>query len=299
MVFDALLKNFRTRNSGLAWKGEVQMNSRVRKFFLGFFVICLLVVWVPAYAHEKDHSHLCRELEAAGYNIVKSGEVYNVPFVEIEIPLGFSITSMCERIPSLSREFNFSRNQIAFFNGLDPNYIKTANEEPNSIEADTLKIPLDLNKVPEIFPAYDKSLADYQQYILVDIGKNYLALYDRGELKQVIPISSGAPGKVTPLIKFKVKGKEKNHFSRDYDDAWMPWALHIKGPYYIHGGVLPGRKDSHGCIRLPIQDAEQLFKSVEVGTPGRIIDSHEVPEVISSNNEMPGTINFFHSMDRQ
>jgi hypothetical protein len=261
-------------------KGDTQMKSRIRNFLIGFVVLGLMAAWAPAYAQD-DYSPLCGELEAAGYKIISSGEFYGVPFVEIEIPLGFSITSLCGRIPSFSREFNFARNRIAFFNGLDPNYIKTATQEPNSIEADTLKIPLDLNKMPEIFPAYDQSLADYPRYILVDIGKSYLALYERGELKQVIPISSGAPGNGTPLIDFKVKAKEKNHFSKDYDDAWMPWALHIKGPYYIHGGVLPGRRDSHGCIRLPIQDAEQLYKSVEVGTPGRIIDTHEVPENLS------------------
>jgi hypothetical protein len=257
------------------------MNSRVQKFLIGFLAICLLAVWGPAYAQPEDYSNLYNELEAAGYKIIDSGEVYGVPFVEIKIPLGFSITSMCGRIPSFSREFNFSRNRIAFFNGLNPNYIKTATAEPNSIEADTLKIPLDFRKVPEIFPAYDESLADYQQYILVDIGKSYLAFYERGELKQVFPISSGEPGMVTPLLDFKVKAKEKNHFSRMYDDAWMPWALQVKGPYFIHGGVLPGRRDSHGCIRLPIQDAKQLFKLVEVGTPGRIIDTHEVPEDLS------------------
>jgi hypothetical protein len=257
------------------------MHSLVRKFWIGFVAVCLLAVWAPAYAQDENHGRLCGELEAAGYKIVDSGEIYGVPFVEIEIPLGFSITSMCERIPSFSREFNFSRTRIAFFNGLNPNYIKTAAEEPNSIEADTLKIPLDFRKVPEIFPAYDKSLADQKQYILVDIGKSYLALYQRGDLKWVFPISSGAPGSRTPLFDFKIKGKEKNHFSRLYDDAWMPWALHIKGPYFIHGGVLPGKRDSAGCIRLPIQDAERLFKSVKVGTPGRIIDTHEVPEDLS------------------
>jgi hypothetical protein len=257
------------------------MNSGVRKFLVGFVIIGLLAVWAPAYAQEEDYSNLYNELAAAGYKIIESGVAYGVPFVEIEIPLGFSITSMCERIPSFRREFNFARNRIAFFNGLNPNYIKTATQEPNSIEADTLKIPLDFNKVPEIFPAYDQSLADYQKYILVDVGKSYLALYEQGELKQVYPISSGVPGRRTPLIDFKVEGKKENHFSNLYDDAWMPWALHIKGPYYIHGGVLPGRRDSAGCIRLPIQDAKQLFKSVEVGTPGRIIDTHEVPEDIA------------------
>ena len=56
--------------------------------------------------------------------------------------------------------------------------------------------------------------------------------------------------------------------------------LHLKGLYYIHGGVLPGKADSAGCIRLPIDAAEQLYNLVEVGTPGRIIDTPKVDREI-------------------
>lgn len=248
---------------------------------LGFFVLCgLLGVFSAVRAQQENYDHFCKELLASKFQIVGSGVAYGVPFVEVKIPLGASITSFCHSIPSLSDQFELCRNRIAFFNALDPNYIKTRIDQPNSIEASTMKIPLDLRQVPEVFPAYDESLADYPQYLLVDIGKNFLALYEGGELTRVFPISAGTSGMRTPLISFRILDKDKNYFSKTYDNAWMPYALHIGGGYYIHGGVLPGEADSHGCIRVPPQDAKQLFKLVEVGTPGRIIATPKVDQDI-------------------
>ena len=229
-------------------------------------------------AQDSGYQKLCRELEEAGFKTVYSGIAYGVPFVEIEIPLGFSVTRFCRRIPSFDREFNRCRNRIAFFNALNPSYIKTRIQEPFSIEGDTLKVPLDLFKVPEIFPAYDGSLESHGKYLVVDIGKSFLALYVQGELKRVYPISAGAPEKQTPLFDFEVQDKIQSHWSTIYD-SWMPWALLLKRPFYIHGGALPGKDDSAGCIRLFTHHAKQLFDMVEVGTPGRIIQTPKLDQI--------------------
>ena len=133
------------------------------------------------------------------------------------------------------------RNKIAFLNALHPSYIKTRDHQPFSLEADTLKIPLNRDIVPEIFPAHDDSLESYDKFILVDIGKGFLALYAQGELQRVFPISGGTPERETPLISFTIKAKYENHWSNIYD-TWMPWSLLIKPPYYIHGGALPGQE---------------------------------------------------------
>lgn len=255
------------------------MKSWLGRLALSLLACCCLLAVLGATGAEADYGNLCKELKSAGFKILGSGLAYGVPFVKIKIPIGFSITSLCERIPSLNNEFMLCRNRIAFFNALNPNYIKTKTVEPNSIEANTLKIPLNFQKVPDIFPAYDESLAAYDQYLVVDIGKCYLALYEHGELKLVFPISPGAPGESTPLISFRVENKDKNHFSSIYG-SWMPYALHVEGPYYIHGGVLPGRRDSAGCIRLPLHDARKLFQIVKVGTPGRIIDTPKLDRKI-------------------
>lgn len=221
-------------------------------------------------AQESDYSDLCRELEKAGFKAVYSGIAYGVPFVEVKIPIGFSVTRFCRRIPSFKSEFSSCRNRIAFFNALNPSYIKTRSREPFSIESDTLKVPLNLYKVPEIFPAYDRSLAEHRKYLLADIGKGFLAFYVQGELKRVYPLSAGAQGKQTPLFSFEVQDKFQSYWSTIYE-TWMPWALLLRRPYYIHGGALPGKHDSAGCIRLFTHHAKELFHLVDVGTPGRII----------------------------
>ena len=223
-------------------------------------------------AEEADYSPLCREFEQAGLDILNSGMAYGVPYVEIKVPLGASVTSICKSVPSLRADFKRCRDKIAFFNALHPLYIKNNAGQPTSLEADTLKIPLDRSMVPEIFPAVDDSLASYDKFILVDIGKGFLALYAQGELQRVFPISGGRAEKATPLMDFKIAKKEEEHWSTIYD-TWMPWSLLIKRPYYIHGGALPGRSDSAGCIRLFPHDAEELYHLVEVGTPGRIIET--------------------------
>lgn len=244
-------------------------------------LICLAGFWglfglhSRAGAEEPDYGPLCRELEKSGLQLLNSGLAYGVPYVEIKVPLGASVTSICRRVPSLRADFNRCRDKIAFFNALHPLYIKNNAGEPSSLEADTLKIPLDRTRVPQIFPAVDDSLASDDKFILVDIGKGFLALYAQGELQRVFPISGGTPEKATPLIDFKIAKKHEEHWSNIYD-TWMPWALLIKPPYYIHGGALPGKSDSAGCIRLFPHDAEELYHLVEVGTPGRIIQTSQL-----------------------
>lgn len=250
----------------------------MRHWVLALLLICLAGFWCRfglvsrAGAEETDYTPLCQELTKSGLEMLSSGIAYGVPYVEIKIPLGASVTTICRRVPSLSRDFNRCRNKIAFFNALNPTYIKDNAHEPFSLEADTLRIPLDRNLVPEIFPAYDGSLASHDQFILVDIGKGFLALYAQGALQIVFPVSGGRPEKATPLISFTVIKKYEDHWSNIYD-TWMPWALLIKPPYYIHGGALPGQSDSAGCIRLFPDDAEKLYNLVEIGTPGRIVQT--------------------------
>jgi L,D-transpeptidase catalytic domain len=234
--------------------------------------LCLFGLHHSAGADEPNYRSLCQELEESGLKPLDSGISYGVPYVEIKVPMGSSVTSICRRVPSLNADFSRCRNRIAFFNALNPSYVKTRTSESNSLEADTLKIPLDLNIVPEIFPAYDPSLPAEGKFILVDLGKGFLALYAHGKLLRVFPVSGGTPEKQSPLISFNIQQKYKDHWSSIYD-TWMPWALLIRSPYYIHGGAMPGKRDSAGCIRLFIADAKELYHLVEIGTPGRIIQT--------------------------
>jgi hypothetical protein len=248
------------------------------KFLSGITVwLCLFGLLSGAGAQEEDYRPLCQELAQSGFKVLGSGMAYGVPYAEIEVPVGASITSICRRVPSLNADFTRCRNKIAFLNALHPLYVKTRDHQPFSLEAETLKIPLNFDMVPEIFPAHDNSLEPYDKFILVDIGKGFLALYGQGELLRVFPMSGGAPERETPLLSFTIKAKDENHWSTIYD-TWMPWSLLMQLPYYIHGGALPGRSDSAGCIRLFPADAEQLYHLVDVGTPGRIVQTAKVEQ---------------------
>ena len=251
---------------------------RLRLWSCFILCLCLCGLFGAAWAQEVDYTPICQELEKAGFKILGTGMAYGVPYVEIKVPVGASITSICRRVPSFNADFSRCRNNIAFLNALHPSFIKTRESEPFSLETDTLKIPLNRDMVPEIFPAQDDSLESYDQFILIDIGKGFLALYARGELQRVFPISGGTPGKKTPLISFKIKAKYENHWSNIYD-TWMPWSLLMQQPYYIHGGALPGQSDSAGCIRLFPHNAEELYNLVEVGTPGRIIQTSKLEQI--------------------
>jgi hypothetical protein len=248
------------------------------------FVMCLAVFWClpgllgAALAAGPDYRPLCGELQKSGFMILSSGTAYGVPFVEIKVPMGASVSSICRHVPSFNADFNRCRDNIAFLNGLNPLYVRTIEPQPFSLATDTLKIPLNRDIVPEIFPPHDDSLEAYPAFILVDVGKGFLALYSWGELQRVFPISGGAAGRQTPLISFTIKAKDENHWSNIYD-TYMPWSLLVKRPYYIHGGALPGRSDSAGCIRLFPQDAEELYHLVDVGTPGRIVHTSALAQI--------------------
>jgi hypothetical protein len=49
--------------------------------------------------------------------------------------------------------------------------------------------------------------------------------------------------------------------------APMRYFMRFEGANGMHAGYLPGYPASHGCVRLPEQNAIAFFNSVEVGTP--------------------------------
>jgi len=80
------------------------------------------------------------------------------------------------------------------------------------------------------------------------------------------PVSSGQRGRETPAGVFSVIQKNAEHYSNLYDDAYMPHMQRITwSGIALHGGVLPGRPASHGCVRMPFDFAERLFDATRLG----------------------------------
>jgi hypothetical protein len=81
------------------------------------------------------------------------------------------------------------------------------------------------------------------------------------------PISTGKAGHDTPSGKFKAFRMERDHYSKEWDEAPMPFSIFFtqKG-HAIHGSLdvkRLGSPASHGCVRLLPANAEKLFALVE------------------------------------
>ena len=80
------------------------------------------------------------------------------------------------------------------------------------------------------------------------------------------PVSTGRAGYDTPAGKFRAFRMERDHFSKEFDDAPMPFSIFFteKG-HAIHGSYDKriGAPASHGCVRLSPENAKTLFTLVE------------------------------------
>lgn len=107
--------------------------------------------------------------------------------------------------------------------------------------------------------------------IEIDKTNQVLRAFDGNQLVQETPISTGKQGKATPNGDFQTGAKYRMHRSRLYQNAPMPYSIQVAGNYFIHGfKSVPEHPASHGCIRMPVEEAEKLYNWVEPGTPVHI-----------------------------
>lgn len=133
-----------------------------------------------------------------------------------------------------------------------------------------------------------KLVSKYPVVLAVDRGNFKISLFKKLKKVKVYPIAVGQVGLETPAGLYKIQNKA-------VDPAWSvpnsPWAGSLAGQVIpggtpqnplkarwlgiydgvgVHGtdarGSI-GTNASHGCIRMLIEDVEQLYDEVPVGTP--------------------------------
>jgi len=128
--------------------------------------------------------------------------------------------------------------------------------------------------------------------IVVSLADQSLNAYNGNTLVATSNISSGKPGHETPTGDFTVSEKDPDHHSSIYENASMPFFMRLTdGGVGLHAGFIPGYPASHGCVRLPIGMAKELFQHVEPGTPVEITSNTmaqatapvTTPAVLASN----------------
>jgi hypothetical protein len=114
--------------------------------------------------------------------------------------------------------------------------------------------------------------------VYVDLDRQLATVYRNGVRIGVSTISSGKPGLETPTGVFTILEKDKDHHSRTYDNASMPYMNRLtwKG-VALHAGNLPGFPQSHGCVRLPLEFAKLIFGVTSTGGTVIIAGSHGDP----------------------
>lgn len=114
--------------------------------------------------------------------------------------------------------------------------------------------------------------------VYVDLSRQLATVYRNGVRIGVSTISSGKDGHETPTGVFTILEKNKEHHSKTYNDASMPYQQRLTWMgVAMHAGNLPGFPASHGCVRLPMEFAKKLFEVTPMGGTVVIAGGNEDP----------------------
>ena len=103
--------------------------------------------------------------------------------------------------------------------------------------------------------------------IIIDKSAQKMTVTVNGEERYIWPVSTGRSGYDTPSGEFQPFRMERDHYSREWDDAPMPNSIFFtKIGHAIHGTFEArnlGRPVSHGCVRLSTKNAATLYALVK------------------------------------
>ncbi len=103
--------------------------------------------------------------------------------------------------------------------------------------------------------------------ILVDKISQHMRVSVDGVQQYDWLVSTGGQTFDTPSGHFHIFRVEKEHFSKEWDDAPMPYSMFFTGiGHAIHGSYhvkALGTRASHGCVRLAPENAAVLFALIE------------------------------------
>jgi lipoprotein-anchoring transpeptidase ErfK/SrfK len=121
-------------------------------------------------------------------------------------------------------------------------------------------------------------------YIIVSIGDQWLTYYNMGKVVLSTPVVTGNNGN-TPYGTYAVNNKAqgvtlKGPEDDPYESFVYYWIPFISSTHGMHdatwrsdfGGNIYKYDPSHGCINMPLDKAEELYYSVEIGTPVYIVE---------------------------
>jgi len=165
----------------------------------------------------------------------------------------------------IARQYGVSVEDIMALNDIsNPDVIWVGQE---------LIIPAGGEYIPENIPA--APLASGKS-IVVSTNDQRIYAYENGQLVRSHLVSTGLPATPTVLGDYNiyVKYVADDMAGPDYFLPQVPYTMYFFQGYGIHGTYWHnafGRPMSHGCVNLPVAEAEWFFNWAQVGTLVRVV----------------------------
>lgn len=111
-----------------------------------------------------------------------------------------------------------------------------------------------------------------QVWVRVDLDRQMISVFRGTHEIGTSLILYGADAKPTPLGAFPVLAKLKDHRSRTYGDAPMPYTMRLtKDGVAIHGSNVREGAATHGCVGVPSAFAAKMFNVIGLGDTVMIV----------------------------
>ncbi len=172
----------------------------------------------------------------------------------------------------LSRDRNITPLMLAADSGVIPSarHLLEAGAKANTYTRVNRTWPLNFasrrNDIAMMRLILGKDPERAERHIVLSLSEQRARLLDQdGNELFSSSVSSGRPGFDTRTGEFVITNKHRHHTSNLYD-ASMPFFQRLScSDFGFHQGAIPGYPASHGCIRLPAENAKRLFALTEVG----------------------------------
>jgi peptidoglycan hydrolase-like protein with peptidoglycan-binding domain len=107
--------------------------------------------------------------------------------------------------------------------------------------------------------------------IEVHLGAQVAFLVDGSRVTRVIKVSTGKPGFATPTGSYRIYRKHLRDWSYPYS-VWLPYASYFVGGIAFHESPdVPAQPASHGCVRVPRDDAPLVYAFAALQTPVAVL----------------------------
>ena len=112
----------------------------------------------------------------------------------------------------------------------------------------------------------DKGVSKGRIWVLVDTARQLISVFrGKDEIGTAVTLY-GADEFPTPAGRFRILARLKDHRSRTYDNAPMPYTLRLTNDgIAIHGNNVLEGYASHGCVGVPLEFARRLFAEAKIG----------------------------------